>query len=165
MSISFGSASKKPYVGSKEVQEAYVGNQLVYRATPPYVYAFLGTENDYLIQPWCQLTQYASVTNYNNVYAISITSGSGSTRGNINISLTDITPLNVSVSYIWNGTPSKSAPALGFYNGSTYISSVKLSVAQTYTTQTVNVPQNTTSIRITCNQSPTLYLNAIWLEK
>ena len=38
MGISFGSASKKPYVGSKEVQEAYVGSQLVYRAVPPSVY-------------------------------------------------------------------------------------------------------------------------------
>lgn len=164
MGISLGNSSKKPYVGSKEVQEAYVGNQLVYSAKPPYVYAFLGAENEYLIQPWCQLTQYASVTKYNNVYAIAITSGSGSTRGQIDISLTNNTALNVSVSYIWSGSPSYSAPTLAFYNGSTYISNVKLSVAQTYTTQTVNVPQNATSIRIVCNHTPTLYLNAIWLE-
>lgn len=49
MSISFGSKTIKPYVGGKEVQEAYVGSQLVYRATPPYVYFFLGTENDYIL--------------------------------------------------------------------------------------------------------------------
>lgn len=49
MGISLGSSSKKPYVGSKEVQEAYVGSQLVYRATPPYLYFFLGRENDYIL--------------------------------------------------------------------------------------------------------------------
>lgn len=49
MGISFGSVGKKPYVGSKEVTEAYVGSQLVYRATPPYLYFFLGRENDYIL--------------------------------------------------------------------------------------------------------------------
>lgn len=49
MSISFGSTGIKPYVGSKEVKEAYVGSQLVYRATPPYLYFFLGRENDYIL--------------------------------------------------------------------------------------------------------------------
>lgn len=49
MGISFGSKSVKPYFGSKEVQEAYVGSQLVYRATPPYIYFFLGGENDYIL--------------------------------------------------------------------------------------------------------------------
>lgn len=56
MGISLGSSSKKPYVGSKEVQEAYVGSQLVYRATPPYVYAFLGGQNDYMLASWCTLS-------------------------------------------------------------------------------------------------------------
>lgn len=49
MGISFGSKTIKPYVGGKEVQEAYVGNQLVYRAAPPYLYFFLGRENDYIL--------------------------------------------------------------------------------------------------------------------
>ena len=43
MGISFGSASKKPYVGSKEVQEAYVGSQLVYKGKPNPVTLFDGT--------------------------------------------------------------------------------------------------------------------------
>lgn len=38
MGISFGSVGKKPYVGSKEVQEAYVGNQLVYQSMPDTTY-------------------------------------------------------------------------------------------------------------------------------
>lgn len=49
MGISFGNKTIKPYVGGKEVQEAYVGSQLVYRSTPPYVYFFLGAENDYIL--------------------------------------------------------------------------------------------------------------------
>lgn len=55
MGISFGSTSKKPYVGSKEVQEAYVGNQLVYKAAPPYIYAFLGEETSYYLADWASL--------------------------------------------------------------------------------------------------------------
>ena len=35
MSISFGSTGRKPYVGNKEVQEAYVGSQLVYKNEVP----------------------------------------------------------------------------------------------------------------------------------
>lgn len=49
MSISKGGQSVKPYVGSKEVKEAYVGNQLVYRAVPPYNYAFLSGETSYVL--------------------------------------------------------------------------------------------------------------------
>lgn len=49
MSISKGGQSVKPYVGGKEVKEAYAGSQLVYRATPPYLYFFLGSENDYIL--------------------------------------------------------------------------------------------------------------------
>lgn len=49
MSISKGGQSVKPYVGSKEVKEAYVGSQLVYRAVPPYNYAFLSGEASYVL--------------------------------------------------------------------------------------------------------------------
>ena len=62
MSISFGSTGIKPYVGSKEVKEAYVGNQLVYKATPPYIYAFLGGENSYTLAPWCSLKPISYAT-------------------------------------------------------------------------------------------------------
>ena len=51
MGISFGSTDIKPYVGSKEVQEAYVGSQLVYSAAPPYNYYFVGGETKYYISP------------------------------------------------------------------------------------------------------------------
>lgn len=81
MSISFGSASKKPYVGSKEVQEAYVGSQLVYKSGLPYYYYFLGAESNYFINDNVQLvntttiTKPAGKTTYK--IACSYTSGSG----------------------------------------------------------------------------------------
>lgn len=63
MGISFGSTGIKPYVGSKEVQEAYVGSQLVYKAEKlPYNYVFLGTENEYLISPLVVLGTGATIT-------------------------------------------------------------------------------------------------------
>ena len=72
MGISFGSKSVKPYVGSKEVTEAYVGNQLVYRAVPPVVYGFLGSENDYAIAEWCQLTDNAAIVKESGIYRIAL---------------------------------------------------------------------------------------------
>lgn len=82
MGISFGSNSMKPYVGGKEVQEAYAGSQLVYRATPPYVYAFLGGENDYLLADWCTLANGTAVVKSAGVYRIAM----GSEGGQINLS-------------------------------------------------------------------------------
>ena len=62
MGISFGSTGIKPYVGSKEVQEAYVGSQLVYSAAPPYNYYFVGEETKYYISPNVVLpTQNATI--------------------------------------------------------------------------------------------------------
>ena len=61
MGISFGSLSKKPYVGSKEVKEAYVGSQLVYRAGLPYYYYFLGGTEKYQISDNCLLQDGAAI--------------------------------------------------------------------------------------------------------
>lgn len=61
MGISFGSVSKKPYVGSKEVTEAYVGSQLVYRSGLPYYYYFLGGTEKYQISDNCLLQDGAAI--------------------------------------------------------------------------------------------------------
>ena len=71
MGISFGSASKKPYVGSKEVQEAYVGSQLVYQNKPPYNYAFLGSKTKYYLATWATLSGGAAIVKNGDVYNIS----------------------------------------------------------------------------------------------
>ena len=55
MGISFGNASKKPYVGSKEVKEAYVGNQLVYQNRPSDNWVYIGEENKYYLAGYASL--------------------------------------------------------------------------------------------------------------
>lgn len=50
MSISKGSQSVKPYVGSKEVKEAYVGSQLVYRSTPPFNGVFFDSTTKFILE-------------------------------------------------------------------------------------------------------------------
>ena len=80
MSISFGSTGIKPYVGSKEVKEAYVGSQLVYQSRPPYNYAFLGGENNYFIADWCSLVRGANIVKDEGKYRISMAASSTSNQ-------------------------------------------------------------------------------------
>lgn len=80
MGISFGSNSMKPYVGGKEVQEAYVGSQLVYKAQKlPYHYVYLGTENEYFISPLVTLGTGAAITkpNWATTYKLALSSATG----------------------------------------------------------------------------------------
>lgn len=75
MPISIGSSNVKPYVGGKEVQEAYVGSQLVYSAAPPYNYYFVGGETKYYISPNVVLPpNYATIAKKNGTgnYMIAI---------------------------------------------------------------------------------------------
>lgn len=75
MSISVGSGSVKPYVGGTEIKEAYVGSELVYQSKLPYVYYFLGTENDYVLSNDCKLTARSSISKASgeSVYTIACT--------------------------------------------------------------------------------------------
>lgn len=69
MGISFGSGAVKPYVGGSEIQEAYVGSQLVYKSGLPYYYYFLGGTENYQISENCLLQDGAAIakpTNVNN---------------------------------------------------------------------------------------------------
>ena len=80
MGISFGSKSVKPYVGSKEVTEAYVGSQLVYKAQKlPYHYVYLGTENEYFISPLVTLGAGAAITkpSWATTYKLALSSVTG----------------------------------------------------------------------------------------
>lgn len=83
MGISVGSGSVKPYVGGTEIKEAYVGSELVYQSKLPYVYYFLGAENDYVLNPDCALTRYAAIVKntdegvYNLVITYNLTSDVG----------------------------------------------------------------------------------------
>ena len=81
MGISFGSKGAKPYVGSREVKEAYVGNQLVYRATLPYTYAFLGGANSYMLADWASLSATgAAITKEGSNFRVALT-GQTNTAG------------------------------------------------------------------------------------
>lgn len=72
MSISKGGQSVKPYVGSKEVKEAYVGGQLVYKESYPYKYAFLGTANDYMLANWCSIGQKVAIIKWLDIFRIAL---------------------------------------------------------------------------------------------
>lgn len=87
MGISFGSTGIKPYVGSKEVKEAYVGSQLVYQSGLPYYYYFLGAENDYFINDNVQLVANTTITKPagKTTYKISCRYESGAGAGKFNL--------------------------------------------------------------------------------
>lgn len=164
MSISFGSKSVKPYVGGKEVQEAYVGSQLVYRATPPYKYYFLGTENDYILDNSVITlsTQRAAITKDGGIYRIALTSASYKTPGYVRVNLT-----NTTFTFIARVQTTISNPTIyiQMYNGDTYneASSYRVNAPSSYTLFTVNVPSYINNVRITHNSgsSSTTYVDAI----
>lgn len=80
MSISFGSTGIKPYAGSKEVKEAYVGSQLVYRAGLPDNYAFLGAANSYMKADWAYTVSDGRIIKEGGKYRVGIT-GQANTGG------------------------------------------------------------------------------------
>lgn len=87
MSISKGGQSVKPYVGSKEVTEAYVGSQLVYKSGLPYYYYFLGAESDYFINDNVQLGNNTAITKPagKTTYKIACSYVAGTGAGNFNL--------------------------------------------------------------------------------
>lgn len=87
MSISFGSTGIKPYVGSKEVQEAYVGSTLVYRAGPGSNYAFLGTADGYYLAKWCTY-ENAVIEQESGIYKMSLNKTTQG-RGKISLDISD----------------------------------------------------------------------------
>lgn len=74
MGISFGSASKKPYVGSKEVQEAYVGSQLVYKNRPSDNWVYIGEANKYYLAGYASLIG-GTFTKEENKFRIALNNG------------------------------------------------------------------------------------------
>lgn len=148
MSISKGGQSVKPYVGSKEVQEAYVGNQLVYRAVPPVVYGFLGSANDYTIANWCKLTDNAEIVKESGIYRIALSrqASSGHLYGIVTLSEIKGKQLKFTfkkrygstriwIQYTSNGVSQETEITQNFNTAD-------------YNLFTWNVPNNTTSISI-----------------
>lgn len=164
MSISFGSTGIKPYVGSKEVQEAYVGSQLVYRAAPPYKYYFLGAENDYILDnSVISLSdQRAAIAKDGGIYRIVLTVGSYGNPGYVRVNLTNTT--FTFIARVQSGIVNPSI-YINMYKGNTYneASSYRVNAPSSYTLFTVNVPSYIDNVRITHNSgsSSTTYIDAI----
>lgn len=168
MGISFGSVSKKPYVGSKEVQEAYVGSQLVYQATYPYKYAFLGTANNYMLADWCTIGQSVAITKYNEIYRIALPYVSDPTSAANWVVLTNIDPTlykKLKFTAIAQRTDLGNR-LVNFAKGNALIRSNTYNFADTVEkTIELNIPAETTRILLIGAQLSATYLDAIRIEE
>lgn len=163
MSISKGGQSVKPYVGSKEVKEAYVGSQLVYRAVPPVVYGFLGSENDYVIAPWCQLGNDTTIIKNDNIYRISMSIKSPS-YGKITISEIHGTKFKFTAK-LDNNTAN--LIIVFVVNGKETSQNIGSLTTSNYTLKSYDVPAGTTEIRLQCSSPYNMkagYFDAIRFE-
>ena len=168
MAISFGSESKKPYIGSKEVKEAYVGSQLVYEGTPPVVYAFLGGTSDYAIAPWCELTKGAAIIKESGNYRVAL---SDSPTGRGYITLTKV--YHKYLKFIAKRTPSAQVRAdVIFYKNDVAVSTVPFfGYESSYQLYAMAIPDGCDKIEIMSDDTPnsaalvTNYVDAIRYEQ
>lgn len=160
MSISFGSNSMKPYVGDKEVQEAYVGSQLVYRATPPYVYAFLGTESDYYLATWAQLLTGAAIVQEGGIYRISTGTATGGT-----LAMTQIPTKKIK--FVAKSATQTNALKLQGLVGGRWYDVKQFVINAAYELQEADIPENAEQIRLrlTLTTFNPIYLDAIRFEE
>ena len=169
MGISFGSNSMKPYVGGKEVQEAYVGSQLVYQAKLPYVYYFLGAENDYIIDNTViQLSgASAAIAKEGGIYRIALTSSSGGTPGYVRVNLGAGNVFTFTVKAI-STYAQPWTMYINFYQNNVYreSQSYRITIGSEYTRFSVTVPTNANNVRLTHNlgSSSTSYIDSIMQE-
>lgn len=168
MGISFGSVSKKPYVGSKEVKEAYVGSQLVYQATYPYKYAFLGTANNYMLADWCTIGQSVAITKYNEIYRIALPYASDPATTENWVDLTNIDPTlykKLKFTAIAQRTDSRNRQ-VNFAKGNALIRSSTYNFADAVEkTIELDIPAETTRILMIGAQLNATYLDAIRIEE
>ena len=156
MGISFGSASKKPYVGNKEVQEAYVGSTLVYSAGPGSNYAFLGTADGYYLARWCTY-ENAVIEQISGIYKMKI-SGALSNGSLITLdisALSGYTKLMLTAKA--DGSRSLSVTIDGDRQSKT------ITVAEQ--TVTINIPSGAQTITMACSTiKGNIWLNDIYLS-
>ena len=150
MAISLGNSSKKPYVGSKEVKEAYVGTQKVYSAAPPVYYAFLGGENDYVKAEWFNLVQNVNIGKEGGVYRVAL----GSTYSDYSfrgvVTITDIKTNKLKFIAKRGGTESDNQTTVYFNRAEndTIRSQVINAPSGNYSLFSFDVPQGTKIINI-----------------
>ena len=168
MPISFGSRTVKPYVGGKEVKEAYVGGQLVYQATYPYKYAFLGTANNYMIADWCSIGQSVAITKYNDIYRIALpyTSDPASPANWVDLTNIDST-LYKKLKFTAIAQKTNSIQRqVNFAKGNALIKSTTYNFYDTVEkTIELDIPPETTRILLIGAQTSPTYLDAIRIEE
>lgn len=168
MSISKGGQSVKPYVGSKEVQEAYVGSQLVYKASYPYKYAFLGTENDYMLANWCTVGQKVDFVKWLNIFRIVLpyTSSPDAEDSIVKLSNVDSAKYKFLKFTAFVQRVTNTNCTVLFAKGNSLISRQYFNFPNvTEKALSFNIPDGTTDIRLTTGQSLYLYLDAIRIEE
>lgn len=163
MGISFGSVSKKPYVGSKEVTEAYVGTKKVYSAAPPIYYGFLGAENDYVIAEWCQLVQGAAIAKDQGIYRIGL-SRTGQGSGIVSLGAPKAQKLKFTARLVSTLANVGIVYKVGGVEKSYGVTGLN---TQNFTLVDFTLPENTTEVKITCGSAYNLlgvYIDAIRFE-
>lgn len=168
MGISFGSKTIKPYVGGKEVQEAYVGSQLVYKASYPYKYAFLGTANDYMLADWCTIGQKVAIAKWLDIFRITLPHVGNPDANDSLVRLTNIdtTKYKVLKFTAFVQKPTNSNSTVSFIKGATQLSFQYYNFPNTTEKAlSYNIPDGTTEIRLKTGQSLILYLDAIRIEE
>lgn len=174
MSISKGSQSVKPYVGSKEVKEAYVGNQLVYRATPPYVYFFLGGENDYILNNVDLMENTVAKPAGSNVFNIANRyTLTGDKYGYVNVTnLSEYVGRNITmiIKPVGGMSGNEATLIFRFYGAGNAIVGQQYAYPKfgsDYATYTYAIPNNATKLSIIAGSSSTswiAYIDTIRLE-
>ena len=154
MSISLGNTGIKPYVGSKEVQEAYVGSTLVYSAGPGSNYAFLGTADGYYLASWVDIGN-CTIEQSGGVYKIKMKRGNVITLNKSNISNFSKINLNARPGSNTTGFKVTFQPSATVYNPTIVASGSNVST---------DIPSGTSSIEISFSAFGDCALNNIYLE-
>lgn len=99
MPITIGATNIKPYVGGKEVQEAYVGSQLVYINAKPFNGVFFDSTTrfvleGYTLSPSSSIKDYPQTNTHDGGYFIGLSSGTSGTIPYIMWSGLDIPAFN-----------------------------------------------------------------------
>lgn len=172
MGISFGSKSVKPYFGSKEVKEAYVGSQLVYTSKPLDNYAFLGGENNYFLADWVNIN--GGVPNYNTSATIVKESGIyrlSNSPGNYCSMVINNIPHRVLKFIAKCGSIGSVRNAITVYYSinefapATTLKQFNLTGGADYELMIVNIPTNATKVGVAFTSTPQVWIDTVRFEE
>lgn len=162
MGISFGSKSVKPYVGSKEVQEAYVGSQLVYKSGPPDNWIFIGGETSYFLSNDSELLTGTAIVKDDGIYRVSL--AKNSTNG---LKINTLKPGNLKFTAKGSGfSTSGRTGYVQWLKGSSSLGSQSFYAGNgQYELQTLSPFSNATGCIIFSDSSNPIYIDTIRFEE